>query len=104
MKLSKLVGERTKETPTSATVKSQALLMRAGYIKQVSNGIYSMLTPAQKVSVKIQNIIKSKKKVIFLFFTPQKISKNLSPSAIIINSRLHIILQNYIFICLLFKI
>lgn len=58
MKLSKLVGERTKETPTSATVKSQALLMRAGYIKQVSNGIYSMLTPAQKVSVKIQNIIR----------------------------------------------
>ena len=58
MKLSKLVGERTKETPTSATVKSQALLMRAGYIKQVSNGIYSMLTPAQKVSFKIQNIIR----------------------------------------------
>ena len=58
MKLSKLVGERTKETPASATVKSQALLMRAGYIKQVSNGIYSMLTPAQKVSFKIQNIIR----------------------------------------------
>lgn len=58
MKISKLVGERTKETPASATVKSQALLMRAGYIKQVSNGIYSMLTPAQKVSLKIQNIIR----------------------------------------------
>ncbi|MBQ7884909.1 MAG: proline--tRNA ligase [Clostridia bacterium] len=58
MRLSKLVGERTKETPASATVKSQALLMRAGYIKQVSNGIYSMLTPAQKVSCKIQNIIR----------------------------------------------
>lgn len=58
MRISKLVGERTKETPASATVKSQALLMRAGYIKQVSNGIYSMLTPAQKVSCKIQNIIR----------------------------------------------
>ena len=58
MKLSKLLGERTKETPSSATVKSQAYLMRAGYIKQVSNGIYSMLPPAQKVSLKIQNIIR----------------------------------------------
>lgn len=58
MKLSKLLGERTKETPASATVKSQALLMRGGYIKQVSNGIYSMLPPAQRVSLKIQKIIR----------------------------------------------
>jgi len=58
MKLSKLLGERTKEVPSVATVKSQALLLRAGYIKQVSNGIYSLLTPAQKVSQKIQNIIR----------------------------------------------
>lgn len=58
MRLSKLVGERTKEMPSIATVKSQALLMRGGFIKQVSNGIYSMLTPAQKVSLKIQNIIR----------------------------------------------
>lgn len=58
MKLSKLLGERTKETPSVATCKSQALLLRAGYIKQVSNGIYSMLPPAQKVSLKIQNIIR----------------------------------------------
>ena len=58
MRLSKLVGERVKVNPASATVKSQAILMRAGYIKQVSNGIYSMLTPAQKVSFKIQNIIR----------------------------------------------
>ena len=58
MKVSKLLGERTKETPAVATCKSQALLMRAGFIKQVSNGIYSMLPPAQKVSLKIQNIIR----------------------------------------------
>ena len=53
MKISKLLGERTKEAPSIATVKSQALLLRAGYIKQVSNGIYSLLTPAQKVSLKM---------------------------------------------------
>ncbi len=58
MKLSKLLGERTKEIPSMATVKSQELLMRGGFIKQVSNGIYSLLPPAQKVSYKIQNIIR----------------------------------------------
>ncbi|MBO7527505.1 MAG: proline--tRNA ligase [Clostridia bacterium] len=58
MRISKLLGERTKEAPSIATVKSQALLLRAGFIKQVSNGIYTLLTPAQKVSLKIQNIIR----------------------------------------------
>ena len=40
MRLSKLLGERLKETPASATVKSQSYMLRAGFIKQVSNGIY----------------------------------------------------------------
>ncbi len=64
MKLSKLVGERTKEAPANATCKSQALLARAGYIKQVSNGIYTMLPPAQKVSQKIQQIIREEMNAI----------------------------------------
>ena len=58
MKLSKLVGERYKETPNGAQLKSHILLLRAGYIKQVSTGIFSMLPPAQRVSSKIQNIIR----------------------------------------------
>ncbi len=58
MKLSKLVGERYKETPNGAQLKSHILLLRAGYIKQVSTGIFSMLPPAQKVSSKIQSIIR----------------------------------------------
>ena len=58
MKLSKLVGERYKETPNGAQLKSHILLLRAGYIKQVSTGIFSMLPPAQRVSAKIQNIIR----------------------------------------------
>ena len=52
MKLSKLVGERYKETPNGAQLKSHILLLRAGYIKQVSTGIFSMLPPAQRVSQK----------------------------------------------------
>ena len=58
MKLSKLVGERLKEAPNGATIKSHVLLLRAGYIKQVSTGIFSLLPPAQRVSLKIQNIIR----------------------------------------------
>lgn len=58
MKLSKLVGERYKEVPNGAQLKSHILLLRAGYIKQISTGIFSMLPPAQRVSAKIQNIIR----------------------------------------------
>ena len=58
MKLSKLVGKRIKETPNGAALKSHILLLRAGYIKQVSTGIFSLLPPAQRVSQKIQAIIR----------------------------------------------
>ena len=58
MKLSKLVGERLKEVPNGATLKSHIFLLRAGYIKQVSSGIFSLLPPAQRVSQKIQAIIR----------------------------------------------
>lgn len=58
MRISKLVGERVKETPNGVSAKSHALLLRAGYIKQVGNGIYSLMPSAQRVSLKIQNIIR----------------------------------------------
>ncbi len=58
MRISHLVSERTKDVPQGANVKSHILLVRAGYIKQVSNGIYTLLPPAQRVSQKIQKIIR----------------------------------------------
>lgn len=58
MRISKLVGERVKETPNGVTALSHGLLVRAGYIKQVSNGIYTLLPPAQRVVKKIENIIR----------------------------------------------
>ncbi len=58
MKLSKLVGTRIKEVPNGANIKSHILLLRAGYIKQVSTGIFSLLPPAQRVNLKIQNIMR----------------------------------------------
>lgn len=58
MKISKLVGKRVKECPANASLKSHILLVRAGYIKQVGTGIFSLMPPAQRVSLKIQNIIR----------------------------------------------
>ncbi len=58
MRISKLLGERLKNAPADATAKSHIYLMRAGYIKPVSTGIFTMLPPAQRVSAKIQQIIR----------------------------------------------
>ena len=58
MRLSKLIGERLKEVPAGVVAKSHEYLIRAGYIKQVSNGIYSLLPPAMRVQKKIQQIIR----------------------------------------------
>jgi len=58
MKLSKLVCERTKETPSDAMMKNHILLLRAGYIKQVANGIFSLSVLGQKACNNIENIIR----------------------------------------------
>ena len=58
MLLSKLLGDRFKEKPADATLASHIFLLRGGYIRQVSNGIYSMLLPAKRIASKIENIIR----------------------------------------------
>ena len=58
MLLSKLLGERIKEKPGDATSISHIYLLRGGYIRQVSNGIYSLLMPAKRMTTKIENIIR----------------------------------------------
>ncbi len=58
MKLSKLVGERTKTTPSDATMKNHILLLRAGYMKQVAGGIYSLTTLGERACFNIENIIR----------------------------------------------
>jgi len=79
MKISKLLGERIKETPTGITIKSHAYLIRAGYIKQVANGIYTLLPPAQRVSLKLQEIIREEmnaldgQEVLFPVVMPREI-------------------------------
>lgn len=58
MKLSKLVFDTKKFAPSDAIVISHILLVRAGFIKRVSNGIYSLGMPAQRMANKIENIIR----------------------------------------------
>jgi prolyl-tRNA synthetase len=64
MLISKLLGERYKEKPGEATFPSHIYLLRGGYIRQVSNGIYSMLLPAKKVARKIEEIIREEMDMI----------------------------------------
>ncbi len=58
MLISKLVCERTKETPADITIRSHGYLVRAGYIKPVTTGIYTLSMPAKRIVEKIQNIIR----------------------------------------------
>ena len=58
MLISKLLGERLKEKPSDASLLSHIYLIRGGYVRQVSNGIYSMLLPAKKIAMKIEQIIR----------------------------------------------
>lgn len=58
MKMSKLVGRRTKETPKDAKTISHQFLIRGGYIRQVSTGIYSLLPLGKRVQDKVESIIR----------------------------------------------
>ena len=58
MRLSKLIAERTKDTPSDAKLKSHILMLRAGFMKQVANGIYTLTSLGQKASLNIENIIR----------------------------------------------
>jgi len=58
MKVSKLVGERFKETPSECHIDSHALMVRGGYMKGVSSGIYSQYTPLKRICQNIERIIR----------------------------------------------
>ncbi len=58
MKMSALIGDRFKEKPADCTIDSHALMVRGGYIKQVNTGVYSLFTPARRITRKIETIIR----------------------------------------------
>src|SRR6202049_292990 len=55
---SKLFIPTLRENPAEAEVPSHQLLLRAGYIRQLSAGIYSYLLLAQRALLKIQQIVR----------------------------------------------
>lgn len=59
MKLNNLVGLRFKERPADCVIDSHAFSVRGGYVKYVSNGIYSLYPPMKRITQKIENIIRS---------------------------------------------
>lgn len=56
MKVNDLLGERYKER--AADIESQNLMTRGGYMKQVGNGLYSLLPPAKRIQNKIEKILR----------------------------------------------
>ena len=58
MRLSKLVGRRITEDPKDAKTVSHKFLVRGGYVRPVSAGIYSLLPTGQRVVAKIEEIIR----------------------------------------------
>lgn len=58
MKVSQLIGKRFKEKPSECTTEGHGLLVRGGYIKQVSSGIYSGYHPMKRISRKIEQILR----------------------------------------------
>ncbi|MCP5109416.1 MAG: proline--tRNA ligase, partial [bacterium] len=58
MQWSKLFIPTLRETPAEAEVVSHQLLLRSGYVRQLSAGIYSYLYLAQRSLLKITGIIR----------------------------------------------
>ena len=58
MKLDKLVGDRFKEKPADCVIESHSLMLRGGYMKFVSSGIFSQYMPLKRICRKIEQIIR----------------------------------------------
>ena len=58
MRMSKLFVQTLREFPNDAEAISHKLLVRAGYIKKLTSGIYSYLPLMQRVLAKISQIIR----------------------------------------------
>ena len=56
--MSKLFVQTLREFPSDAEVMSHKLLVRAGYIRKLANGIYNYLPLMQRVLTKVENIIR----------------------------------------------
>ncbi len=64
MRWSKLYAPTLKEIPSDADIKSQELLLRAGFIRKAASGVYSYLPLGLKVLQKITQIVREEMNAI----------------------------------------
>ena len=58
MRMTQLIGKRLKETPKDAQTVSHVYILRGGYARQVSAGIYSLLPLGKRIVAKIEKVIR----------------------------------------------
>ena len=58
MRMSRMFSKTLREAPTGADTKGYEYLLRAGYIRQMGAGIFSLLPLGYRATVKIENIIR----------------------------------------------
>ena len=58
MKMSKLFVETLRDFPADAEVVSHKMLVRAGFIRKLTNGVYTYLPLMWKVLKKVENIVR----------------------------------------------
>ena len=58
MRMSRLVGRQIKEAPKDAQTASHIFMIRGGFVRPVSAGIYTLLPLGKRVTTKIEAIIR----------------------------------------------
>ena len=58
MRMSQMVGRRIKEDPKDAKIASHKLLVRGGFVRAVSAGIYSLLPMGYRIVAKVEQIVR----------------------------------------------
>lgn len=64
MRMSQMFSQTLREAPADAEVVSHALLVKAGFIRQLGAGIYSILPLAKRTTDKVENIIREEMNAI----------------------------------------
>src|SRR3970040_890660 len=58
MRMSQLFSQTLRQAPAEAEIPSHKLLLRAGYVRQLAAGVFTMLPLAQRVKRNIEAIIR----------------------------------------------
>ena len=58
MRLSELFFATLRDDPADAEMPSHRLLLRAGYLRQLGSGIYSLLPLGKKVSDRVEQVVR----------------------------------------------